>query len=157
MGNTRRHLKENSVRRQMFWSIMRELAVILALACSPIGLASAHHSIAEFDYSKQLILHGMVKEVQWTNPHSYIQVLVDNTSGSQEQWGIEFGSPSLNVRNGWKKDSVKPGDKVTLEIAPARNGSHYGTLRILTLPDGSKLQGVAASFKVDQNGNPKVP
>ena len=99
----------------------------------------------------------MVKEVQWTNPHSYIQVLVDNASGAQDQWGIEFGSPSLNVRKGWKKDSVKRGDKVTLEIAPARNGSHYGTLRILTLPDGTKLEGVAASFKLDEKGNPKVP
>ena len=145
------------MRRKIFKETLLELSLILALPCTSIGLAQAHHSIAEFDYTKNMSIEGIVKEVQWTNPHSYIQILVGNADGEKEQWGIEIGSPSLNMRQGWRKDSVKRGDSVSMEIAPARNGRHYGTLRILTLPDGRKLEGVAASFKADTNGNPSIP
>jgi Family of unknown function (DUF6152) len=145
------------VHRRTFRKLSLKLSLTLALACVSIGLAYAHHSIAEFDYSKNVAIEGIVKEVQWTNPHSYIQILVDSAEGKQDQWGIEIGSPSLNIRKGWRKDSVKRGDKVIMEIAPARNGKQYGTLRILTLPDGRKLEGVAAAFKADTNGNPSIP
>lgn len=147
---------ETSVQRKAWKAFTASLTLIAVLACAPAGLVSAHHSIAEFDYSKEVTIAGIVKEVQWTNPHSYIQVLVD-APGGQEQWGIEIGSPSLNIRKGWRKDSVKRGDKVTMNIAPARNGKHYGTLRVLTMADGRKFEGVAAAFKPDKNGNPKIP
>ncbi len=55
--------------------------------------ATAHHSTAEFDYTKQVTIKGKVKEVQWTNPHSYIQLLVDDKDGKQVQWSVEIGSP----------------------------------------------------------------
>ncbi|MFO7324755.1 MAG: DUF6152 family protein [Pseudomonadota bacterium] len=106
--------------------------------------AAAHHSTAEFDYSKQVTIKGKVKEVQWTNPHSYIQLLVDGEDGKQVQWSVEIGSPSININMGWKKNSVKPGDEVTMLLSPARSGKPYGTLRVLTFPDGRELKGVAA-------------
>ena len=101
---------------------------------------SAHHSTAEFDYTKQVTIKGIVKEVQWTNPHSFIQLMVDGSNGEKVQWSVEIGSPSLNVNMGWRKNSVKAGDIVTMELSPARNGKPYGTLRVLTFADGTATQ-----------------
>jgi len=115
---------------------------IVAACLSPV--ATAHHSTAEFDYTKQVTIKGTVKEVQWTNPHSYIQMIVDGESGEKVQWSVEIGSPSLNINMGWRKNSVKVGDVVTMNLSPARNGKPYGTLRVLTFADGQKLEGVAA-------------
>ena len=119
------------------------MLLCLAAACL-MRTAVAHHSTAEFDYTKQVTIKGMVKEVQWTNPHSYIQLLVDGTGSEKTQWSVEIGSPSLNIGMGWRKNSVKPGDVVTMSLSPARNGSPYGTLRTLTFADGKTLDGVAA-------------
>ena len=107
----------------------------------------AHHSTAEFDYSRELTIEGAVKEVQWTNPHSYLQVLVPGEGGKTTQWGIEIGAPAINVRMGWRKDSVKVGDKVKMYFAPARDGRNFGTLRYLTFEDGRRLDGVAVNIK----------
>lgn len=109
----------------------------------------AHHSTAEFDYTRTIAIEGVVKEVQWTNPHSYLQVLAKGPDGATVQWGVEFGAPALDVRLGWRKDSVKAGDKVRLDIAPARDGRSFGTLRVLTFEDGRTLKGVAASIKAN--------
>ena len=123
---------------------------ILATCFTAVG--AAHHSTAEFDYSRQVTIKGTVKEVQWTNPHSYIQLIVDGEGGKKVQWSVEIGSPSLNVNMGWRKTSVKAGDVVTMNISPARNGTPYGTLRVLTFADGQKLEGVAARVGVRPGG-----
>jgi hypothetical protein len=136
----------------MRFNRLRLNAASLVLSLLPLGLASAHHSTAEFDYSKQLTIHGKVKEVQWTNPHSYIQLLVTGDDGQQVEWSVEIGSPSLNINMGWRKNSVVAGDEVTLLLSPARNGTPYGTLRVLTFADGRELKGVAA-----QVGNRPAP
>lgn len=116
----------------------------IALLSSAIGLtATAHHSTAEFDYTKQQTLKGTVKEVQWTNPHSFIQLLVPGKGKEPVEWAVEIGSPSINIAMGWKKNSVKAGDVVTMLISPARNGSPLGTLRKLTFEDGRELTGIA--------------
>ena len=111
--------------------------------------AWAHHSTAEFDYGKTIAVEGTVKEVQWTNPHSYLQILSKGPDGAVVQWGVEIGAPAINMRLGWRKDSVKTGDKVSLSLAPARDGRNFGTLRTLTFEDGRQLSGVAATFKVN--------
>ena len=82
------------------------------------AVAAAHHSTAEFDYTKQVTIKGTVKEVQWTNPHSYIQLIVDGEGGEKIQWSVEIGSPSLNINMGWRKNSVKVGDVVTMNLSP---------------------------------------
>jgi uncharacterized protein (DUF736 family) len=116
----------------------------IALLVSTVALsATAHHSTAEFDYTKQQTLKGTVKEVQWTNPHSFIQLMVPGKKAPVE-WAVEIGSPSINIGMGWKKNSVKAGDVVTMVISPARNGSPLGTLRTLTFEDGRELHGVAS-------------
>jgi hypothetical protein len=128
---------------------------MVAACCT--AAAAAHHSTAEFDYTKQVTIKGTVKEVQWTNPHSYIQLLVDGEGGRKVEWSVEIGSPSLNVNMGWRKNSVKVGDVVTMNLAPARNGKPYGTLRVLTFADGRTLEGVAARVGARPGGAPPAP
>jgi hypothetical protein len=124
----------NSLRR----SALALLISILAVS------AAAHHSTAEFDYARQQTLKGKVKEVQWTNPHSFIQLMVPGKGKEPVEWAVEIGSPSINIAMGWKKTSVKVGDVVTVNISPARNGTPLGTLRTLTFEDGRELLGIAS-------------
>ena len=121
-------------------------ATLLSLAAVTLQPALAHHSTAEFDYSKTVTIKGTVKQVQWTNPHSFIQVLVPGSGGQTVQWAVEIGSPSLNYKMGWKKDSLKPGDPITMTLAQARNGKPYATLRVATTVDGRELLGSAANL-----------
>ena len=136
-------------------SFTRRLQAALLVSSSLLtAAASAHHSTAEFDYTKQLTIQGKVKEVQWTNPHSYIHLLVTGEDGKQVEWSVEIGSPSLNINLGWRKDSVVAGDEVTMLLSPARNGTPYGTLRVLTFSDGRELRGVAAQVGGRRGGPP---
>jgi hypothetical protein len=123
-------------------TMYRRCAIVL-LASAVVATAAAHHSTAEFDYTKQQTLKGTVKEVQWTNPHSFIQLMVPSAGKEPVEWAVEIGSPSINIDMGWKKNSVKAGDVVTMLISPARNGSPLGTLRTLTFEDGRELKGIA--------------
>jgi hypothetical protein len=127
------------------------------LATCVTAVVAAHHSTSEFDYTRQVTIKGTVKEVQWTNPHSYIQLMVDGEGGRKIQWSVEIGSPSLNINMGWKKSSVKVGDVVTMNIAPARSGKPYGTLRVLTFANGQTLEGVAARVGGGQRGAAPAP
>lgn len=105
--------------------------------------AQAHHSIVEFDYSLAYAVTGRVKELQWTNPHSWVQVLVEDADGKEIEFGFELGAPVFNIRLGWRKDSIVPGDEVTVVYCPSRNGSPRGTLMFIHLPSGEVLSGVA--------------
>ena len=125
---------------------VRRSAIALLLSVMAVS-ATAHHSTAEFDYTKQQTLKGTVKEVQWTNPHSFIQLLVPGKGKEPVEWAVEIGSPSINIAMGWKKTSVKAGDAVTMLISPARNGSPLGTLRKLTFEDGRELLGIASRVR----------
>ena len=107
----------------------------------------AHHSTARYDLSKSQMVDGVVQSFQWANPHSYIQLIVTDADGHKQEWAIEAGTPATETRMGWRRDSVKPGDKVSMVIAPARDGSHGDTLKTITLPDGTVLRNVAASAK----------
>lgn len=135
---------------------IRSILTWILAACAG-GLAVAHHSTAEFDYTRQVTIKGTVKEVQWTNPHSYIQLMADGDGGEKVQWSVEIGSPSLNINMGWKKNSVKAGDEVTMTLSPARNGKPYGTLRVLTFANGEKLEGVAARVGGGPGRAPAAP
>src|SRR3954469_16081353 len=106
------------------------VAAFLAAAAAGVLLASpalAHHSANMFDSQKQVELKGVIKESQWTNPHIWIQVDVANAKGVVEEWSVEGGSPNLVGRQGWKRNSFKPGDKVSLTIHPMKDGSRGGS------------------------------
>lgn len=111
-------------------------AAILA-ATSP---ASAHHSYAMFDSQKNLQLDGVVATFKWTNPHSYIEVLVTDEKGAAQKWGVECGSPAQLVKAGWRSTSLKPGDHVTITIHPLRSGEFGGAFVQVQTPDGRVLK-----------------
>ena len=115
------------------------LAVGALAGAAPAG---AHHSFAMFDQSKRVTLNGTVKEFQWTNPHSWIQLNVAN-GGANEEWAIEALSPNVLGRQGWKKNSLKAGDKVTVVINPLRDNGKGGNLISVTLANGTTLGGGA--------------
>lgn len=102
----------------------------------------AHHSTAAYDYTKMVPLSGTVVNFQWTNPHMFIHVAVQS-KGKTMVYAIESGTPNINVRHGWKKNDLKPGDKVKLVIRPMRDGSLGGTLDNIMLADGRQLWGPA--------------
>jgi Family of unknown function (DUF6152) len=126
--------------------LMRFMGVVMLTAAAAASLpASAHHSFAVYDRTKTVTIKGNVKAFQWTNPHVVIWVLVQPEGGGEPQeWGIETTSPGVLTRGGWTRNSIKPGDRVSVEFSPLRDGSHGGGLNSVTLLDtGVKL---SASF-----------
>jgi hypothetical protein len=109
-------------------------AASLALAAAAGAPALAHHSFAMFDFGKTVVLKGVVKEFQWTNPHVLIWVLADDPAGGPPQlWSAELTSPGNLKRMGWTKRTLNPGDRVEVQISPLRDGSHGGGFRQATL------------------------
>jgi hypothetical protein len=103
------------------------------------GQASAHHSFAMFDAEKTITLSGTVKELEWTNPHMWLYVMAADPTGKIQEYPLEMQGPGQSMKNGWKQDSVKPGDKVTVEMHPLRTGARGGQLMTVVLPSGQKL------------------
>jgi len=113
------------------------LGLVAALTVSqPV---QAHHSFAMFDLTKEVTLVGTIKEVQFTNPHVWIQVMVPNGKGGQVEWSIEAGAPGMLLRTGWKPSTLKFGDQVTIVMHPVRSGASSGSLVRVTLADGRVL------------------
>ncbi len=111
----------------------------MALATGATAPAFAHHSFAMFDNQKNTTLEGTVKEFQWTNPHSWVQLMVkDPATGKDVEWSIEGGSPNGLARNGWKRTSLKPGDKAVVVIHPLKDGANGGSLVTVTV-DGVQI------------------
>ena len=112
------------------------LAVLLAVgAATPLA---AHHSFAMFDQKKLMTLEGTVTEFQWTNPHAFIEIDVPQ-GGKVQHWSIELNSPNNLKRQGWKRGSLKSGDRISIRIAPLRNGHPGGLFLDLRKADGSVL------------------
>jgi Family of unknown function (DUF6152) len=95
---------------------------------------SAHHSFAMFDQTKETTLTGKLKELQWTNPHIWVQVMApDPATGKEVEWSIEGGSPNNLARKGWSRGAMKAGDSVVVVIHPLKNGEHGGSLVKVTV------------------------
>ena len=99
----------------------------------------AHHSATMFDVGKVIEIKGKVKELQWTNPHIWIQIEVQPASGSKQEWSIEGGGPNSLSRQGWRPTTFKPGDEVTLRVNPMRDGSNGGLFIGVKFSDGKTL------------------
>jgi hypothetical protein len=101
--------------------------------------ALAHHSPVMFDRSQPLTLTGTVREFQWTNPHSYIQLIVKNDQGQDEEWSLEMAAPTYLYNLGWRPSTVKPGDTLTVTVAPLRKGGKGGLLLKAATADGTPI------------------
>lgn len=96
--------------------------------------ALAHHSFAaEFDADKPIQLHGVVVKVDWTNPHTYFFIEVENDDGSYEEWALEMGSPNGLMRRGWTRDTLQVGTEVLVRGTRARDGSFKGNAQTVVL------------------------
>jgi hypothetical protein len=116
--------------------------VFVAITSFP---ALAHHSMAGFDSTKPVTLVGTVKQFKWANPHSWIEMEVEDGKGGTEVWNIEMTAPAQLIRAGWKSTTVKPGDKVKIVAFPQQSGEPGGLFRSITLPSGEVLTERAAA------------
>jgi hypothetical protein len=122
------------VRETKLWCAVIAALVLVAAA----NTATAHHSFAMFDQTKQVTLTGTVTTFEWTNPHAYIEIDVTE-NGAVKHWSVEMGSPSILMQSGWKFKDLKHGDKVTVKLSPLKDGKPGGLLVQATLPDGRVL------------------
>jgi len=105
----------------------------------PVVPAGAHHSFAMFDNTRSITLHGNVTAFQWTNPHAYLELDADQGGGATKHYTLELTSPNMMSRLGWSSRTAKPGDMVTVIVAPLKDGQPGGLLLVLTLPSGKKM------------------
>ena len=113
--------------------------ILLAPFAAVTDAANAHHSPVMFDQTQRLTLTGTVREFQWTNPHSYIQLIVKNAAGQDEEWNVEMAAPTYLYNLGWRPGTLKAGDAVILTIAPLRKGGNGGLLLQATTADGKPI------------------
>jgi Family of unknown function (DUF6152) len=102
------------------------LGLLLVCCLQPAPLLLAHHAATMFDTTKVVEMTATIKELQWTNPHIWIQVYVQKSGGGREEWSIEGMGPNSLSRQGWRPTSFKPGEVVTLRINPMRDGTPAG-------------------------------
>ena len=124
-------------------------AVLVAAISVP---AFAHHSFAMFDAQKTITLEGTVKELEWTNPHAWLRIMVDDQKvGRPVLWAFEMSSPGRLVTMGMKADSVHAGDKVSVTFHPMKDGSRGGQFMQAKLPNGQNVVRANARDENEEN------
>jgi hypothetical protein len=113
--------------------------VTLSLLAASVGPIAAHHSTVPFDSTRQTTLTGIVKEFDWTNPHTWIWINVPNDKGGVDLWGVEGMSPNYLGRRGWTKNTIKPGEKITIVGRPMKDGSKAAMFMSATLANGKVM------------------
>jgi hypothetical protein len=121
------------IKRFIFFFVM---AAGLFLLSHPV---LAHHSTAEYDMTTLTTVKGTVTEFEWSNPHAYIHIDVTNDKGKAEKWTAELASIGMLSRVGWKKDTAKPGDEITIVGNRAKSGTNYMRLNKIVLASGQEL------------------
>ncbi|MEJ0006926.1 MAG: DUF6152 family protein [Steroidobacteraceae bacterium] len=116
-------------------------AVLMAGLVAAFSPAFAHHSGAMFDAAKKVDVTGTIVDFNWSNPHANFKVNVEKSDGTSEVWAVEMNSPNNLVRDGWKRTTLKPGDKVTVTVRPLRDGTPGGQYVSIVLADGKVLGG----------------
>ena len=118
---------------------IRAVSFFLAVGLLITFEVVAHHSPAMFDPTRQLTMTGTVREFQWTNPHSYIQLVVAAEDGREQEWSLEMGANVYLYNRGWRPSTVKPGDRLSVIVIPLRSGDPGGLLMEVKTADGKRL------------------
>jgi len=121
-------------------SLGRRLAALIAIGSLPVAV-SAHHSFsAQYSRDLPVTVTGTVTKVEWTNPHARFYVEAEE-DGKLVEWNFELTTPNILMRRGWRADSLKAGDQITVEGFRARNDPHVANAGNVTLADGKVLFG----------------
>jgi hypothetical protein len=120
------------------------LAAMFSLLFAAAPLFAHHSFAAQYDRNKPVKFTGVVTKVEWANPHIYYYVDVKDQSGKVTNYAVEGGTPNSLYRAGWRKDSLKAGDEVTVEGFLAKNGANNVNGRNVTLPGGKRVFGGSA-------------
>jgi Family of unknown function (DUF6152) len=114
-------------------NIARDSLLLASLLCA-VPASQAHHSFAMFDFEKVAQIEGVVREMRFAAPHVWLYVTVtDPSNGTSVEYGIEGAAPNTLLRAGWKRDSIKPGDRVKATIHPLRTGEPGGSLMAVSV------------------------
>lgn len=115
------------------------LAGVLGAGMFLVTPAFSHHSNVAFEVTKVVTIKGVVKQFEWRNPHTWLLMTVDDGKGGKVDWAVEGRAPGVLSRAGWSPKSLKPGDVVTVDMSPARDGSKTGLIARVTKSDGTIL------------------
>lgn len=132
-------------------SLQYALAAALALGAAAVPVLAHHSFAAEYDREKPVTLKGNVTAVDWVNPHAWIHLDVKDDSGQVTNWSCELGSPNLLLRNGWRRDTLKPGDAIIIEGTSAKDGAKRANARTVKLANGQRV------FNAGSSGDPGTP
>ncbi|TAJ92722.1 MAG: hypothetical protein EPO31_10900 [Gammaproteobacteria bacterium] len=119
-------------------SLITLLSIVTLVYSAP---AYVHHSGAMYDQTRTVEIAGAITEFKWSNPHATFRVDVTDESGKATNWAIVMGSPNNLVRQGWKRTTLKSGDRVTVTLFPLRDGGPGGYYVSIVLADGTRLDG----------------
>ena len=114
---------------------------VLGLVAAAVPLQAHHSFAAEYDANKPITIRGTVTKLEWMNPHARFYVDVKDTDGKVTHWNFELGASPVLLKQGWRRDSLKVGDEITVEGSRAKDGSTTGNARSVKLADGRRVFG----------------
>ncbi len=115
------------------------LAAGLGLMLSAVSIGAHHSFAAEYDRDKPITVTGEVTKLLWTNPHARVQIEAKDQSGTMVSWDFELGPPTALMRQGWNRNSLKPGQIVTVNGFLSKDEPHVANARSVTLADGRQV------------------